>query len=218
MYRRDESVGRDPARVTRTADFSLPLSVSRKGAARIPPGSTVYTCITSDFFLEEADAWRPEAWSVIRRRPDLSFQIFTKRIIRFASCLPDDWGTGYPNVTLVCTIENQRQCGIRLPILLAAPAAHKKICCEPLLSPIDFAGALAGSGIELIIAGGESGPSARVCSFDWILGIRRQCEDAGIPFTFKQTGYRFEKDGRIYLIPRGKQLEQARRAALDLPG
>ena len=40
----------------------------------------------------------------------------------------------------------------------------------------------------------------------------------GVPFTFRQTGARFEKDGRLYLIPREKQLSQARKAGIDTGG
>ena len=173
--------------------------------------------MTSDFFIEEADAFRSEAWRAIRERPDLSFSVFTKRIDRVSSCLPSDWDGGYPNVTLVCTIENQRQCDHRLPILRDLPALHKQICCEPLLSGIDFGDGFDAIGIERVIVGGESGPAARVCRFDWVLAIREQCRKASVPIFFKQTGYRFEKNGRLFLIPRDKQMSQARRAGLDLP-
>ena len=63
-------------------------------------------------------------------------------------------------------------------------------------------------------AGGESGENARLCRYDWVLSLSRQCESAGVPFYFKQTGALFEKDGRLYRIPRREQHEQARRAGL----
>ena len=216
VYRRDESVGRDPGRVTPTADRGLPLARKRGGSYRLSPGTTVYTCMTSDFFIEEADPFRTEAWRAVKTRPDLSFLIFTKRIARVGDCLPEDWGPDYSHVTIVCTVENQKQCDIRLPILRDLPIFHKQVCCEPLLSDIDFGGRLSETGVERVIAGGESGPSARICRFDWILSLRAQCLKEQIPFYFKQTGYRFEKDGRLFLIPRNKQLSQARRAGLDL--
>ena len=64
--------------------------------------------MTSDFFLEEADEWRPAAWSMIRERADLHFVIITKRIHRFLVGLPADWGEGYEHVTICCTCENQK--------------------------------------------------------------------------------------------------------------
>ena len=63
--------------------------------------------------------------------------------------------------------------------------------------------------------GGESGLEARPCRYEWVLGIREQCVAAGVSFTFRQTGARFIKDGRLYLIPKPKQHEQARRAGID---
>ena len=80
VYRRDEHIGRDASEVRKTASFDLPLRRTREGAYKIPPGARVYACMTSDFFIKEADAWRDEVWRMIRRRPDLSFIIITKRI------------------------------------------------------------------------------------------------------------------------------------------
>ena len=54
--------------------------------------------------------------------------------------------------------------------------------------------------------------------YDWALGLRRQCEAAGMPFWFRQTGARFEKDGRVYAIPRWQQFSQAGKSALSWPG
>lgn len=48
--------------------------------------------MSSDFFLEEADQWRDEAWDYIRRRPDVTFSLLTKRAHRIKECLPSNWG------------------------------------------------------------------------------------------------------------------------------
>ena len=84
--------------------FDLPLKKKRDGNFRLQQKGDVFTCGTSDFFLEEADEWRTEAWSMIRQRQDLSFLIITKRIHRFYEKLPPDWGEGYPNVKIGCTV------------------------------------------------------------------------------------------------------------------
>ena len=84
VYRRDESIGKDASIVTRTGDFTLPLKKDRKGQYKLSSlDGTVYTCMTSDYFLDEADAWRQECWDMIRERNDLEFCIITKRIDRF---------------------------------------------------------------------------------------------------------------------------------------
>ena len=173
------------------------------------------TCFTSDFFIEEADQWRPDAWTMIRCRPDLHFHIVTKRPERIARCLPDDWGDGYDNVTICSTMENQRRADERMPLFRGLPIRHKAVICEPLLEAIDFKGLL-GEWCEQVTVGGESGPAARVCDYEWVLAIREQCLDADVPFFFKQTGATFRKDGRIYAIPRRLQMSQARKADIDL--
>ena len=215
VYRRDESVGLDASEIKKNKDFSLPLQRRRDGSYKIPSGTAVFACMTSDFFLDRADCWRAEIWEMIRARRDLHFFIITKRILRAADCLPADWGEGYPHVTLCCTMENQQEADRRLPALLALPALHKEIICEPLLSDIHFHGRLAPC-IEGLTAGGESGSDARPCDFSWILHLREQCREAGVPFHFKQTGARLIKEGRLYRIQRRHQHLQAKKANLDL--
>ena len=215
VYRRDESVGRDASVVTRTADFELPRKRGRDRQYKLPPGSTVFACMTSDFFLEEADAWRPDCWQMMRERPDLKFHIITKRIHRAAACLPADWGNGWPNVTLWCTCEDQEQADKRLPIFLSVPAQHKRIIHEPMLGPIDISSYLTSGQFELVTCGGESGPRARPCRYEWVLATRAQCMRCGVAFHFKQTGARFVKDGRLYHIERRLQEPQAARANID---
>ena len=60
------------------------------------------------------------------------------------------------------------------------------LSCEPLLGPLD----LDLEGIHWVIAGGESGPRARPMRPEWARSIRDQCLAAGVPFFFKQWGYR----------------------------
>ena len=218
VYRRDSAYDIDSTKVRKNADFDLPVRLRRDGTYRLQSdGAPVYTCFTSDFFLEEADAWRPACWDMIKRRFDLSFFIVTKRIHRFSSCIPEDWGDGYHNVTVCCTVENDEMAKMRLPIFEKAPIAHKEIICEPLLSPVDLAPYLSPA-IRCVTVGGESGKDARICDYEWVLDIRRQCQSAGIPFHFKQTGANFRKDGRLYHIPRSLQHAQAKAANIDLPG
>ena len=214
MFRRDESVGRDPTVVSMTASFELPLKKKQNGGWAIESMTDVFTCMTSDFFIEEADGWRDRAWEIMRLRPDLNFIIVTKRIHRASECLPGDWGSGYPNVMICCTVEDQLQCDKRMPIFKALPAARKSILCEPLLEEIDMSEYLDES-FEYLSCGGESGPEARECDFDWVLYLRDQCIDAYVPFEFHQTGARFIKDGRLYHIPRKNQREQAKKANID---
>ena len=214
VYRGDERRGRDASQVYRTKDYDLPLRKKRDGSWKIPAGEMVWTCFSSDFLLEDADDWRPWAWAMMRARSDLNFFFITKRIHRLAECLPPDWGAGYENISVCVTAEDQTRADFRLPILEQAPIRYKSISCEPLLGPVDLSRWL-GPHITQVVAGGESGAEARPCRYEWILDIRAQCAAAGVPFLFKQTGYRFVKDGKLYCIPRRLQHSQARKAGIN---
>ena len=218
MYRRDAEFDKDSSIVTKTADFDLPLRKKRDGSYKLTGEERVYTCMTSDFFVEEADAWRREAWAMIAARRDLRFVIITKRIGRFGVSLPEDWGDGYEHVTVCATCENRAQADRRLPLLLEAPLRHREMICEPMLERIDAEKYLETGKIGRVICGGESGPDARPLDFSWVLDLRAQCLRTRTPFIFKQTGARFLKDGREYLIDRKFQQTQARKAGIDYDG
>lgn len=67
----------------------------------------------------------------------------------------------------------------------ATPAAVRFLSLEPLLGPLR---SLDLTGIDWVIAGGESGPQARPMDPDWVRDLRDRCNAAGVPFLFKQWG------------------------------
>ena len=216
VYRQDEmygsEIGSEIAR--KTLAFDLPVKRKRDKSYKIPPGSLVFTCFTSDFLLEDADAWRPDCWAMIRERRDCRFYFFTKRIHRFLECVPDDWGDGYDNVIVGCTVENQAMADQRLPIFAALPIKYKTIIVAPMIERIDLSNHLSHS-IQEVSCGGESGRDARPLNFDWVLSLREQCIQSGIPFRFHQTGAKLIKDGKLYHIRRCYQHGQAKKAGVD---
>lgn len=216
VYRQDEMYGgtTDSSLCHKNAAFNLPLKKKRDGTYKIPSGKIIFTCFTSDFLLPDADAWRADCWNMIKRRSDCWFYFFTKRIDRLAECLPDDWGDGYDNVLIGCTVENQDRADYRLPIFLSLPIKHKSIIVAPILENIHLSVYLRDD-IEEVSVGGESGASARPCNYDWILNLRQQCIEKNIPFRFHQTGSHFIKDRKLYQIKRKDQLSQARKANID---
>lgn len=181
---------------------------------KIESGKIVFTCFTSVFLLKDADKWREDCWLMMKRRSDLWFYFFTKRIDRFMECIPEDWGDGYDNVLVGCTVENQQMADYRLPIFKSLPIKHKSIIVAPMISPVDLTAYL-DETIEEVAVSGESGIDARPCNYDWILSIREQCVKADIPFRFHQTGAKFIKDGMMYRVPRKFQLSQAHKANID---
>lgn len=216
VYRGDARREVDSSVVVRTKNFDLPLRKKRNGEFKIPSGTFVYTCFTSDFFVEDADKWRAEAWEMIRCRSDLHFMMITKRIDRFSDCLPDDWGDGYDNVTICCTVENQACADYRLPIYRRAPIKHKYLNLSFPAAVHRLLSYAVGEWIEQIVAGGESGYEARPCDFEWVMDLRRICVENKVDFWFKQTGSKFVKDGKTYNVKRQFQHSQARKAGINI--
>ena len=216
VYRQDKMYGssKSSSEAVKNRDFGLPMRRSRNGSYKIPAGSLVLTCLTSDFLLKEADEWREEAWEMIRNRPDCTFLFFTKRIDRFSEIMPYDWGDGYENVMIACSVENQAMADYRLPIFKSLPIRHRIIAAAPLIEKIDISAYL-DKDIAEVDASGESGDDARICDYEWIVDIRRQCVEKDVPFFFHSTGAKLLKDGKLYRIKRKYQLSQAEKAGIN---
>jgi protein gp37 len=184
MFADQRRHGLDPEVVVRCSDSTFFAPVRARKWRALPTGSMVFTCSWSDFFHEAADEWRPEAWEVIRQRDDLIWQVLTKRPENVADRLPEDWGDGWGNVWMGVSIENRRWVG-RADVLRQTPAEVRFISAEPLLGPLD---GLDLTGIDWLIAGGESGPGHRRVDADWVRDLRDRCADEGVAFFFKQWG------------------------------
>lgn len=189
--------------IEKTDKFDWPIRRNKKGEYNIKGDKILATCFATDFFLPEADEWRKEVWKMIKERQDIDFLILTKRIDRFMESLPEDWGEGYDNINIGCTVENQEMADYRLPLFLSYPMKRRFIACSPMLEEIDLSPYLAG--VDHVSVSGENGREARECDYDWILSIREQCVKAGVTFWFKSTGTFFKRDGVVEKINPFKQ-------------
>ncbi len=177
MFRDMKRYGRDPEKVTRSkTKFSEPLKWKEP--------RLIFTCSWSDWFHKDADAWRDEAWEIVRQTPHHTYQILTKRPGRIARHLPKDWGDGYPNVWMGTSIEND-DAVFRAVQLEAIPSRIRFISAEPLLGRLN---GLDYRGIHWLIAGGESGAEHRPCDERWLRALRDECATAGVAFFLKQLG------------------------------
>lgn len=202
MYYLDRQRERDGREIYRTkAGFRYPLQKDRQGNYKIQSGELIRVCMTSDFFLAEADPWREEAWDMIRERKDVKFFLLTKRPERVKDCLPGDWGDGWDNVMFNVTCENQRRAEERIPILLDLPFQHKGIMCAPFIGPVEIGTYLDTGQIEQVLCGGENYDGARPCNFEWVKSLREQCASRNITFCWVETGTNFIKDGKRYYMP-----------------
>jgi protein gp37 len=138
----------------------------------------------SDLFHEDVpDAFIDQVFDIMRRTPQHTYQILTKRAYR----LPEYFGTNAlpANVWLGVTVED-RMSGIpRIDHLRQVNATIRFLSVEPLLQDL---GKVDLTGIHWVIVGGESGPNARPMNQEWVLPIKEQCEKSGSAFFLKQWG------------------------------
>jgi len=200
-------------RRTSEANWSLPFKWDIK-ARIIGKRARVFCASLADVFDNSVhihETWRQRLWETISKTPNLDWLLLTKRPQNIFKYIPQDWGdTGYKNVWLGTTVENQEEADRRIPALLKVPARVHFLSCEPLLGPISLrwlsvfhenAPATAMRRypqnteqydgmrrIDWVICGGESGPLARAMHPDWARQLRDQCQLAGVPFLFKQWG------------------------------
>ncbi len=167
---------------------------------------TIFVNSMSDLFHEAVPLqYVKRVFDVTRRAHWHRFQILTKRSRRLAELAPHlDWA---PNVWMGVSVETAAYLS-RVDDLRAAAAAVRFLSLEPLLGPLPD---LDLTGIDWVIAGGESGPRARPMDPSWVVGIRDQCRRARVPFFFKQWGGTNKKkagrllDGRVWSeMPRAR--------------
>jgi protein gp37 len=202
MYREKKSYGQNPAVVVRSKTvFKNPLKWHEP--------AKVFTCSWSDFFIEDADPWRSEAWDIMRRTSHLTYQVLTKRPENIKDRLPADWFNGWPNVWLGISAENQEMLDLRWPYLKSIPAAAYFISHEPALGPLTYPKDFLMLGKRAqIITGGETGPKARPMHPKWAKYDREQAAAFGVPFFFKHWGEWVQRENiaKGYIVKSSSQL------------
>lgn len=204
-------------------------------------GVRVFVNSMADLFHQAvSDEVLADLFAVMAAAERHTFMVLTKRHARMASLLGNRtwteqvrdrlaakhgetrWQWPLPNVWMGVSVENQRWADLRVPALVATPAAVKFLSAEPLLGPIDLHQALIpcgdprGTGLTMsfvhngtccehglhgigwIIAGGESGAGHRPVEAEWIRALRDQAAAASVPFFFKQWGgFTPKRGGRV---------------------
>lgn len=174
--------------VTRTKTWNDPRRWQKEAAAA-GRFDLVFTCSLSDFFIQQADEWRPQIWRIIKETPNLIYQVLTKRPNLIVKRLPSDWGTGYRNVWLGVSVGIKESLK-RMDILREIPAHVRFVSAEPLLEDIcpDLRNHI--DGFHQIIVGGESGNGSnqfRMMDHVWARRILQICRQNDIAFWFKQS-------------------------------
>lgn len=150
-----------------------------------------FVCSMGDLFHKDVPfEFINKVMVTIDKCPQHTFQILTKRPERMASYfrmerdVPENvWiGTTVECAETVHRIEEVRSIG---KYNTDRTKVRRFLSCEPLLSDL---GDMDLKGIDLVIVGGESGSQARPMDKRWVLNIKRQCDEQGVVFFFKQWG------------------------------
>lgn len=174
----------------------------------------IFVCSMGDLFHEDVPFVEIDrVFRVIAENPQHTFIVLTKRPERTAVYYAHaatyfqrrgfDSGQGWPlpNLWLGVTVENQERADERIPILLNTPAAVRFVSVEPMLEKVNLFGyAACMPGLDWVICGCESGPSARSFDLRWARMLRDQCVDSGTPFFFKQSPNP-ERPGKTISMP-----------------
>lgn len=138
----------------------------------------------SDIFHEEMpDEYLEQIFDVIRDTPHHTYQLLTKRADRMLEYFTKN---KIPkNIWLGVTVDNRKHGVPRIDKLRNIKATVLFLSVEPLLEHL---GEIDLTNIDWVIVGGESGPKARPMDKEWVLDIKRQCEEKDVAFFFKQWG------------------------------
>lgn len=184
----------------------------------------IFVCAHSDLFHESVpDEHIDEIFAIMARAPHHVFLVLTKRIARardyvvsrsataglidrrIADYIVAGKGKGWPawplpNLWLGTSVEDQPHADVRIPDLLATPAALHWISAEPLLGDLVLQDKWlwrVGSdrpAIRWVVAGGETQPGARWLPAPRVRALRDQCVPVGVKFHLKQWGSWLPRD------------------------
>lgn len=212
MYRDSfDNTRYNPLEVVKTKTvFNLPVKLKEP--------SKIFTCSLTDFFHEGCDSFRREAWDIIRKCPQHTFQILTKRPERIVNCLPEFWDEIKDRCWLGTSVGSQKGAARALELIkLRSIASVLFLSIEPLYEEVNFrwmywpddtdrrteivngkeTGAISQHelllNIDWVIIGGESGNETgkykyRPCDIKWIELLVKHCKEANVPVFIKQMG------------------------------
>ena len=143
--------------------------------------------VPPSFVDEVFDTMEASVWHV--------FQVLTKRSSRMRDYLRNRYRdrVAPEHIWVGVSVEDSRG-ATRVEHLRATPAGVRFLSIEPLIGPI---GQIDLSDIHWVIAGGESGPRARILNIEWVRQIRDECAKQNVSFFFKQWGgFRPKSGGR----------------------
>ncbi|OPC31974.1 hypothetical protein BAX97_11845 [Elizabethkingia meningoseptica] len=150
--------------------------------------TTIFTCSWSDWFIEDADEWRNEAGEIIRKTPQHTYQIQTKRPERIKDHLPA-YFNGLYNVWIAVSVESQKH--VNRISYLNDLHCITFVSFEPLISEITWDKSM--NNLDRCIIGDESGNDIgkyryRPLELHWIEKLIDSVKSNNVKCFVKQLG------------------------------
>lgn len=184
--------------------FEIATHTERLNAPLLRKKPTVYfvNSMSDLFHAGVPDAYIEQVIDVIRRTPQHTYQVLTKRAERLPLFFADREVPS--NLWLGVSVEDKQYGLPRIDQLRKVKAGIRFLSVEPLLEDL---GAFNLEGIHWVIVGGESGFGARPMKPEWAMSVRDQCLAAGVAFFFKQWGAHDAQGIRRNKKANGRELE-----------
>lgn len=145
--------------------------------------STVFVNSMSDLFHKDVTLeFLKKVFAVMNDTPQHTYQILTKRdkiLENLGGKL--NWTD---NIWMGVSVGAQGATR-RVSRLVNSGAKHKFLSVEPFIEEINE---IDLTHIDWVIVGGESGGGARPMKKEWVQKMKRFCDEASVPFFFKQWG------------------------------
>ena len=174
----------------------VPEKIAEPLKWRVP--KMIFVNSMSDLFHEDVpDEYILEVVRVMTLANWHTYQVLTKRASRLRTLLNTKlrFAASQSHIWWGVSVENRKHGIPRIAELQAAKAAVRFLSVEPLLEDL---GTIDLNEIHWVIVGGESGAGARPMKEHWVVSLRDQCQNSGVPFFFKQWGgVRKSEAGRL---------------------
>lgn len=184
-----------PRRRTGSATWATPHKWQRQAVATGTNPFVFCASLADVFDNEVVDEWRADLFNVVEATPNLIWLLLTKRIGNVLKMAPPILPR---NVAIGATMANQLE--YDRDRMKLAEVKHQ---LEPLFTFGSFEPLLGliildKNAPDWIIVGGESGSNARPMNLEWARSIKRQSDELGRVFNFKQVGGRkADKGGHL---------------------
>ena len=172
-----------PERLEAPLRWGKPRRVFVNSMSDVFHPSVPYDFVTAMFdVMLDASEQRGHTFQVLTKRPGRAVGWWNENQERYGR----EWPAG---VWIGTSVENQKYAP-RISVLARLPAPVRFVSAEPLLGPVDLRQWRDVGAVHWVIAGGESGRSARPMALEWARELRDQCLEADVAFFLKQLGGR----------------------------